>query len=69
MSNLERRPTRSELEKRAYRYVVATGAAGVATVVTFVLAVFGVTSFGLVFLLALVTAGFGYAFRRSVSRR
>ena len=69
MSNLSRRPTRSELEKRAYRYVLATGISGAATVVAFVLAVVGATSFGLVFLLALITAGFGYAFRRSVSRR
>ena len=68
MSNLARRPTRSELEKRAYRYVLATGAFGVATLVVLVLAVAGVTSFGLAFVLALITAGFGYAFKRSVGR-
>ena len=66
MSNLSRRPSRMDLEKRAYRLVVATGVAGVATLVFLVLAIAGVTSFGTVFVLALLTAVLGYAFRRTV---
>lgn len=67
MSKLERRPPRRELEKRAYRYGVATAAAGVATVVVLVLALVGVAGFGTAFLLALLTAAFGYGFKRTVS--
>jgi hypothetical protein len=66
MSNVTRRPSRAQLEKRGYRLVVATGVAGVATLVCLVLAIAGVTSFGLVFVLALVTAALGYGFRRTV---
>jgi hypothetical protein len=68
MSNLARRPTRRELEKRAYRFGVATAAAGVATVVLLVLAVAGVTAFSTAFIAALLTAGFGYGFKRTVGR-
>jgi hypothetical protein len=66
MSNLSRRPSRMDLEKRGYRLVLATGAAGVATLVFLVLAIAGVTSFAMVFVLALVTATLGFAFRRTV---
>ena len=67
MSNLERRPPRRELEKRAYRLGLATAATGVGTIVVVVLALFTDVSFGLAFLLALLTAGFGYGFKRTVS--
>ena len=69
MSNLPERPSRRQLEKRAYNLVLATGAAGLATVVVAILAVVGSGSFGLAFLLALVTAGLGFAFKRTVDRR
>ena len=67
MSNLEKRTPRRELEKRAYRLGLATAVTGVATVVVVVLAMFTDISFGLAFLLALLTAGFGYGFKRTVS--
>jgi hypothetical protein len=67
MSNLERRTPRRELEKRAYRYGLATAGFGLATIVVLVLAVAGVTSFGTAFLLALLTAGAGFLFKRTVS--
>jgi len=66
MSNLVKRPSRGELEKRAYRLGVATAAAGVATIIVLVLAVVNVTSFGLAFLLALITAACGFGFKRTV---
>ena len=68
MSNLERRPSRRELEKRAYRLGLATAATGVATVVVLVLALVGVAEFGTAFLLALLTAALGYGFKRTVGR-
>jgi hypothetical protein len=67
MANLERRTPRRELEKRAYRLGLATAATGVATIVVVVLALFSDVSFGLAFLLALLTAGLGYGFKRTVS--
>lgn len=67
MSNLERRPPRRELEKRAYRYGLATAGFGLATVVVLVLALVGVTSFGTAFLFAILTAIAGYLFKRTVS--
>jgi hypothetical protein len=67
MNNLARRPSRRELEKRAYNLTLATGAAALATVVVLVLAVVDVTSFGLAFVLALVTAALGYALRRTLT--
>lgn len=66
MSNLSKRPPRRELEKRAYRFGLATAGAGLATVVVLVLAVAGIASFGTAFLLALLTAAFGYGFKRTV---
>jgi len=47
---------------------LATGGAALATVVVFVLAVAGVTSFGLFILLALVTAALAYGLRRTLGR-
>ena len=67
MTNLARRPPRRELEKRAYNLTLATGVAGLATVVVLVLAVVGVTSFGLAFILALVTAALGYTLKRTLT--
>ena len=69
VSNLSRRPSRRELEKRAYRFGLATAVAGIATIVVLVLAVAGVTAFGTAFVLALLTAAFGYGFKRSVTPR
>ena len=69
VSNLARRPSRKELEKRAYRFGLATAATGLATLVVLVLAVAGVAGFGTAFVLALLTAAFGYGFKRSVTRR
>jgi hypothetical protein len=66
MSNLERRPSRKALEKRAYRTGVATAALAVATLVTFVLAVFTSLSFGWAALLGLLTFGAGYLFKSTV---
>lgn len=66
---LPERPTRRTLERRAYNLTLATAASALATVVAAVLAVVDVTSFGLVFVLVLVTLGLGYAFSRTVGRR
>ena len=63
------RPSRRELEKRAYTLTLGTIGAGVATVVLLVLAAVGVTSFGLAFLVALVTLALGYGLKRTVTRR
>lgn len=69
MSNLTRRPSRKELEKRAYRLGLATAGTGLATVVVLVLAVVGITSFFTAFVLALLTAAFGFGFKRTVTPR
>jgi hypothetical protein len=63
-----RRMSRSQREQRAYRLTLATGGAALATVVVLVLAVVGVTSFALAFLLALVTAALGYGLKRTLGR-
>ncbi len=67
MSNLERRPTRKELEKKAYRYGVSTATLATATIVFFVLAVFTGFSFGWAALTGLLTFAAGYAFKRTVT--
>jgi hypothetical protein len=54
-------------EQRAYRMVVAGGTAGAAAVVTFVLAIFGIGSFGIPVILAIVAAVCFFIFRRIVS--
>ena len=61
------RPSRREREARAYRLTLATGGFGVATLVVLVLAIAGVTSFGLFLLLAVVTAALAWATKRTVS--
>ena len=63
---LPERRSRAELEKRAYRLTLATGGAGLATVVVLILAVVGVTSFGTAFVLALLTGGLGFLLKRTL---
>lgn len=60
--------TRSQREARAYRLVLATGAGAVATVTLLVLSIVGVVGFGLVVLVALLTAVCAWLLRRSVGR-
>lgn len=71
MSSPARRPggglSRREREGRAFKLVVATGGGGLATVVSFALAVFGVVGFGIVFLLAALTAVAALLLRRTMS--
>jgi hypothetical protein len=63
-----RRTPRRQREQRAYQLTLATGGAALATVVVFVLAIFDVTSFGLVLLLALITIALGFVLRRTLGR-
>ena len=58
----------AQRERRAYQLTVATGVSAVATVVLFVLAIFTSFPFGLVFLLAILTAAFGYGMKRTLKR-
>jgi hypothetical protein len=62
-----RTPSRRSREDRAYKLVLAGGVAGVVAVVTFVLAIVGITSFGIPVLAALVAVLCGWVFRRTVS--
>jgi hypothetical protein len=62
-----RTPSRRAREDRAYKLVLATGAAAVVAVVTFVLAIVGIMGFGVPVLAALVAALCGWLFRRTVS--
>ncbi len=57
------RPSRRQREARAYRLTLATGGFAVATVVTFLLALVTAFSWGIVILLAVVTAALGFALR------
>jgi hypothetical protein len=72
MSNLSRRPgsglSRSARERRAFQLVVVGGSAAAIAVVTFFLAVFGVMGWGIFLLAAIVAAGSGFLFRRSVGQ-
>ena len=67
MSNLERRTPRRELEKRAYNLGIGVAVTGVATLVTFALALFTSLSFGWPALLGLLTFALAYGFKRTVS--
>jgi hypothetical protein len=71
MADLSRRgdytPRRTR-EQRAYRLVVAGGTASAVAVVTFVLAIFNIGSFGLTVLAAIIAAVCFFLFRRIVSR-
>jgi putative flippase GtrA len=62
-----RTPSRRSREDRAYKLVLAGGAATVVAVVTFVLAVVGIMGFGVPVLAALVAVLCGWMFRRTVS--
>jgi hypothetical protein len=62
-----RTPSRRSREDRAYKLVVAGGAATVIAVVTFVLAIVGVMGFGVPVIAALVAVLCGWMFRRTVS--
>jgi len=63
------RLSRHERERRAYRLVLASGGAGVATAVAAVLAIVDVVGFGTVLLLAVITAALVVALRRTVGAR
>jgi hypothetical protein len=63
-----RTPSRRAREDRAYKLVLAGGTAGAVAVVTFVLALVGVMSFGPAVLAALVAAICIILFRRTVGR-
>jgi hypothetical protein len=62
-----RRMTRSQREARAFRLTLATGGGAVATVALLVLAVVGIGSFGLAFLVAVLTAVAWWMLRRTLS--
>jgi hypothetical protein len=70
MADLSRRgdytPRRAR-EQRAFRLVVAGGTAGAVSVVTFVLAIVGIGSFGIPVIAAIVAAVCFFLFRRIVS--
>jgi hypothetical protein len=72
MSDLTRSPggppSRRAREQRAYRLVLAGGAAAAVAVVTFVLAAVGVMGFGITVLAVIVAVVCGVLFRRTVSR-
>jgi hypothetical protein len=60
-------PSRRSREQRAYRLVLAGGAAGAVAVVTFVLALVGVMGFGIPILAVIVAVVCALLFRRTVS--
>ncbi len=64
MSNLSRR----DRESRAFALTMTSGGLGLATVVTFVLTIVGVASFGF-FLLLLIATGVAVAALRSTMKR
>jgi hypothetical protein len=71
MSDLERRRSsglsRKQREQRAYTLTLATGGLAVLTIALVVLAVVGVTGFGLAIVAAMLTAGSGFLLRRTLS--
>jgi hypothetical protein len=60
-------PSRRSREQRAYRLVLAGGAAAAVAVVTFVLAAIGVMGFAIPVLAVIVALVCGLLFRRTVS--
>lgn len=60
--------SRSQREDRGFRLVVIGGAAGVATVIGALLAIFGVIGWGLPLLAAAVLAVCAFLFRRMMPR-
>jgi divalent metal cation (Fe/Co/Zn/Cd) transporter len=70
MTDLSPRPNRTPRrvrEERAYKLVMAGGAAAVVSVVTFVLAIVGIIGFGIPVLAAIVAILCGWLFRRTVA--
>jgi hypothetical protein len=70
MTDLSPRPNRTprrSREDRAYKLVLAGGAAAVIAVVTFVLAIVGIMGFGVPVLAAIVAVLCGWLFRRTVT--
>jgi divalent metal cation (Fe/Co/Zn/Cd) transporter len=70
MTDLSPRPNRTPRrvrEERAYKLVMAGGAAAVVSVVTFVLAIVGIVGFGIPVLAAIVAILCGWLFRRTVA--
>jgi divalent metal cation (Fe/Co/Zn/Cd) transporter len=70
MTDLSPRPNRTPRrvrEERAYKLVMAGGAAAVVSVVTFVLAIVGIVGFGIPVLAAIVAILCGWLFRRTVT--
>lgn len=61
--------TRRERESRAYKLTIASGGFSVASVVLFVTALVGVTSFGLFVLSILAAAASVFALRKTVGTR
>jgi hypothetical protein len=64
----ENRPSRRQREARAYQLTLATGAGALATVVTAVLALITSFSWGIVLLLAVLTAAAGIALKSTLGR-
>ncbi len=62
------RLTRRQREQRAYLSGIVAGTGALATAVTFVLSIIGVISFGIVLLLAIITVGAAFMFKRAVSK-
>jgi hypothetical protein len=72
MANLERRSSytpRAKREQRAYRLAMTGGGAGLAAVVTGVLAVLGILSFAIPVLAAIIAVVCFLLFQRTVSKR
>jgi hypothetical protein len=73
MSDLEPRRrsgsglSRRARERRAYTLTLATGGLAVLTLVLVVLAVVGVTNFGLAIIAALLAVGSGFLLRRTLN--
>ncbi len=63
----QRTPSRRSREDRAYKLVVAGGAAGVVAVVGLLLAIVGIIGFGIPVIAAIVAAVCAWLFRRTVS--
>jgi hypothetical protein len=71
MADLDRRSSytpRAKREQRAYRLAMTGGGAGVVAVVTGVLAILGILSFGIPVLAAIIAAICFFLFQRTVSR-
>jgi hypothetical protein len=60
------RPSRRQREQKAFSLAVVSGTSGLAAVVTAILALVSSFSWGLVFLLVLISAGAGFMFKKSV---